>query len=81
MKGRLVELEAPFKPLKLQLLFETEVEVQKFYAIFNHTGLINELDIRPVAKVVRDTLQKSELILGGTKYFPAITDGMSDPRD
>ncbi len=81
MKAKLIELEVSFKPLKLQLLFETEIEVQKFYAIFNHTGLLNELDMRLVANIIRDALLESELDLGSTRYFSAITDGLSDPRD
>lgn len=54
-----------FTPVELKLTFESEAELDKFYAIMNHTWILDGSGFEQSANVIRAQIQRG----GGCKQY------------
>lgn len=50
--------EEQFNPIKVELMLNSKKDVEKIYALFNHSSILGVLDMYPVASVLRKQITK-----------------------
>lgn len=63
--SKAVPLPPPFTPVELKLVFETPDELEAFYAIMNHTTVVESVGFNEQSNLICDELES----LGAINYI------------
>jgi len=81
MKSNVIEKSPRFTPIQLNLDLENLEEVEKIYALFNNSCIVEALELQNEAMVIRDAIREAtpvELVLLSSRFNSKINDKFRD---